>query len=138
MEQVFEFVGNHLLLVTALVVLLAAFVFTENKRGGQSVSTHEATKLINREKAVVLDLRAQSEFNNGHIVDALNVPYTSLSTRLAELEKYKDRPIILVCKMGQHSGAAAKVLAKAGFEQVIRMSGGMAEWGSSNLPVVKS
>ncbi|MCF7981401.1 MAG: rhodanese-like domain-containing protein, partial [Pseudomonadales bacterium] len=107
MEQVFEFVGNHLLLVTALVVLLAAFVFTENKRGGQSVSTHEATKLINREKAVVLDLRAQSEFNNGHIVDALNVPYTSLSTRLAELEKYKDRPIILVCKMGQHSGAAA-------------------------------
>ncbi|MCF7982121.1 MAG: rhodanese-like domain-containing protein, partial [Pseudomonadales bacterium] len=61
-----------------------------------------------------------------------------LSTRLAELEKYKDRPIILVCKMGQHSGAAAKVLAKAGFEQVIRMSGGMAEWGSSNLPVVKS
>lgn len=138
MEQVFEFIGNHMLLATALVVLLIALVVTENKRGGQSVSTHEATKLINREKAVVLDLRPQAEFKSGHIVDALNIPYTSLSGHLTELEKYKDRPIILVCKMGQHSGAAAKILMKAGYNQVTRMAGGMAEWGSSNLPVVKS
>ena len=138
MEQVFEFIGNHMLLATALVVLLIALVVTENKRGGQSVSTHEATKLINREKAVVLDLRPQAEFKSGHIVDALNIPYASLSGHLTELEKYKDRPIILVCKMGQHSGAAAKILMKAGYNQVTRMAGGMAEWGSSNLPVVKS
>jgi len=138
LEQVIEFVSNHLLLVTALVVLLVALVVTENKRGGLSVSTHEATKLINREKAVVLDLRAKSEFQSGHIVDALNLPYTSLASRLNELEKYKERPIILVCKMGQHSGAAAKILMKAGYNQVTRMSGGMAEWNSSNLPVVKS
>ena len=138
MEQVFEFIGNHMLLATALVVLLIALVVTENKRGGQSVSTHEATKLINREKAIVLDLRPQAEFKSGHIVDALNIPYASLSGHLTELEKYKDRPIILVCKMGQHSGAAAKILMKAGYNQVTRMAGGMAEWGSSNLPVVKS
>lgn len=138
MEQLFEFVGNHVLLVSAFVVLLIALIVTENKRGGQSVSTHQATQLINRENAVVLDLRAQSEFNSGHIVDALNVPYTSLAQRLGELEKYKEQPVILVCKMGQHSSAAAKQLMKAGFTQVKRMTGGMTEWGSSNLPVVKS
>jgi len=120
------------------VVLLILLMVTESKRGGQSISTHEATLLINRENAVVLDLRAQAEYNNGHIVDALNVPYTSLNDRLGELEKYKERPVILVCKMGQHSGAAAKQLMKAGFTQVKRMRGGIAEWSSANLPLVKS
>lgn len=138
MEQVFEFISNHMLLVSAFVVLLVALLVTENKRGGQSVSTHQATQLINREQAVVLDLRAQSEFNGGHIVDAVNIPYTSLASRIDDLEKYKERPIILVCKMGQHSSAAAKTLMKAGFTEVKRMTGGMTEWGSSNLPVVKS
>lgn len=138
MEQVFEFIGNHLVLTGAFAVLLIALLVTENRRGGQRVSTQLATQLINREQAVVLDLRAQSEFNAGHIVDAINVPYTSLSSRLADLEKYKEKPVILVCKMGQHSGAASKMLMKAGFTQVKRMSGGMTEWSSSNLPLVKS
>lgn len=138
MEQVFEFIGNHLVLVGAFAVLLIALLVTENKRGGQSVSSQIATQLINREQAVVLDLRAQSEFNAGHIVDALNIPYTSLSSRLSDLEKYKEKPVILVCKMGQHSSAASKMLMKAGFTQVKRMSGGMTEWSSSNLPLVKS
>lgn len=138
MDQVFEFIGNHLALVGAFVVLLVALLVTENKRGGQSVSTQQATQLVNREQAVIVDLRAQSEFNAGHIVDALNIPYTSLSSHLGDLEKYKEKPVILVCKMGQHSSAAGKVLMKAGFTQVKRMSGGMAEWGNANLPVVKS
>lgn len=126
------------MLVSVFVLLLIALMVTENKRGGLSVSIHEATKLINREQALVVDLRSQSEFNSGHIVDARNVPYTSLSTRLGDIEKYKEKPIILVCKMGQHSSAAAKVLMKAGFARVVRLSGGMSEWGASNLPVVKS
>jgi len=138
LEQLFEFIGNHYLLVSTFVVLLILLMVTESKRGGQSISTHEATLLINRENAVVLDLRAQAEYNNGHIVDALNVPYTSLNDRLGELEKYKERPVILVCKMGQHSGAAAKQLMKAGFTQVTRMRGGIAEWRPANLPLVTS
>ncbi len=138
MDQVFEFIGNHLALAGAFAVLLVALLVTENKRGGQSVSTQQATQLVNREQAVIVDLRAQSEFNAGHIVDALNIPYTSLSSHLGDLEKYKEKPVILVCKMGQHSSAAGKVLMKAGFTQVKRMSGGMAEWGNANLPVVKS
>ncbi len=138
MDQVFEFIGNHLALAGAFAVLLVALLVTENKRGGLSVSTQQATQLINREQAIVLDLRSQSEYNAGHIVGALNVPYTSLSSHLTDLEKYKEKPVILVCKMGQHSSAAGKVLMKSGFTQVKRMSGGMAEWGNSNLPVVKT
>ncbi len=138
MDQVFEFIGNHLALAGAFAVLLVALLVTENKRGGLSVSTQQATQLINREQAIVLDLRSQSEYNAGHIVGARNIPYTSLSSHLADLEKYKEKPVILVCKMGQHSSAAGKVLMKSGFTQVKRMSGGMAEWANTNLPVVKT
>lgn len=138
MEQAFEFISNHLLLVTAFGVLLAALLVTENKRSGQSVSIAMATQLINREDGVVLDLRSQSEYNTGHIVDAVNIPYTSLVSRMTDLDRFKDKPLILVCKMGQHSKAVSKTLTKAGFSRVLRMQGGMAEWGGANLPLVKS
>ena len=138
MEQAFEFVSNHLLLVTAFGVLLAALLVTENRRSGKSVSIAAATQLINREEGVVLDLRAHSEYSAGHIVDALNIPYTSLVSRMTELDRHKEKPLILVCKMGQHSRAASKSLMKAGFLRVVRMQGGMAEWSAANLPLVKS
>ncbi len=138
MEQAFEFISNHLLLVTAFGVLLVALLVTENKRSGQSVSIAMATQLINKEDGVVLDLRSQSEYNAGHIVDAMNIPYTSLASRMTELDGYKDKPLILVCKMGQHSKAISKTLMKTGFSRVLRMQGGMAEWSGANLPLVKS
>ncbi len=138
MEQAFEFVSNHLLLVTAFGVLLVALLVTENRRSGKSVSIAMATQLINREEGVVLDLRNQSEYSAGHIVDALNIPYTSLASRMTELDRHKEKPVIVVCKMGQHSRAASKNLMKAGFLRVVRMQGGMAEWSAANLPLVKS
>ncbi len=138
MEQAFEFVSNHLLLVTAFGVLLVALLVTENRRSGKSVSIAMATQLINREEGVVLDLRNQSEYSAGHIVDALNIPYTSLASRMTELDRHKEKPLILVCKMGQHSRAVSKTLMKAGFLRIVRMQGGMAEWSAANLPLVKS
>jgi len=67
----------------------------------------------------------------------VNVPHTSLESRLAELEKYKEKPVTIVCKMGQHAGTAGAMLRKAGFASVSRLSGGMTEWRNQNLPVVK-
>ncbi|MDE0191086.1 MAG: rhodanese-like domain-containing protein, partial [Gammaproteobacteria bacterium] len=64
-------------------------------------------------------------------------PYTALSTRLSELEKYKSRPVVVACKMGQHAGAAGTTLRKAGFENVSRLKGGVTEWLNQNLPTVK-
>ncbi len=138
MEQFFEFVGNHPILVGAFLVILALFVRNEVARGGRSVTAQELVNLVNRDGAVVVDVRDKHEFSQGHIVDAINVPHVAISSRLGELEKYKQKPLVLACKMGQHAGAAGTVLRKAGFENVSRLKGGIAEWRNQNLPVVKS
>lgn len=137
MSQLFEFVGNHPILIGILAVLLTLFIRNETQRGGRGVSPQELVNLVNKEGAVVIDVRDSKEFAAGHIVDAVNVPHTSLEGRLAELEKYKEKPVTIVCKMGQHAGTAGAVLRKAGFASVSRLSGGMTEWRNQNLPVVK-
>ena len=137
MEQLFEFIGNHPILVGAFLLIFALFVRNELVRGGRAVTAQELVNLVNRDGAVVVDVRDKNEFAQGHIVDAINVPHTALSGRLAELEKYKEKPLVLACKMGQHAGAAGTVLRKAGFQNVSRLKGGVAEWRNQNLPVVK-
>jgi rhodanese-related sulfurtransferase len=135
--QLFEFIGNHILLVGLFAVLLALFIRNEMQRGGRTLSSQELVNLVNRESAVVVDVRDTKEFESGHIVGAVNVPHTVLEARLNELNKYKDRPVVLVCRMGQNSGAAGATLRKHGFENVARLTGGMAEWRNQSLPVVK-
>lgn len=136
MQKLFEFIGNHYILVGLLVALLIAFLINEGKRGGAAISTQSLVRLFNQEGAVILDIRDSKEFDLGHIVDAINIPYASFDTRAVELEKYKDKPIVLICKMGQHSGAIGRKLKALGFTDVRRLSGGIAEWTASNLPLV--
>lgn len=93
--------------------------------------------LINRKDGVVLDIRDKKDFDAGHIVDAIGMPSTKLASHLWELDKYKSRPVIVVCRMGQHSGDACKTLQGAGFTEVVRLRGGMAEWRGQNLPVIQ-
>ncbi len=138
MEQLFEFIGNHPWLVGMFLVLLVLFIRNEMNRGGKSVSAQELVTLVNNENALVLDIRDRKEFEAGHIVDAVNIPYSSLETRIDELTKFKERPIVLTCKMGQHAGAAGTMLRKKGFENVSRLTGGIMEWRNQSLPVVKA
>jgi rhodanese-related sulfurtransferase len=138
MDQVFEFITNHPYLVGGFVVLLALFIRNETQRGGSSVSAQQLVALVNKEDAVVLDLRDQKEYASGHIANAVNIPYSALESRLSELDKFKDKPIVLTCKVGQHAGAAGTALRKNGFPNVSRLSGGIAEWRNQNLPVVKA
>ena len=138
MDQLFTFIGNHPFLVGAFVLLLALFIRNEMQRGGSSVTAQQLVDLVNRENALVLDVRDRKEFDAGHIVDAVNIPAAALESRLGELKEYADRPVIVVCKMGQHAGAAGIVLRKNEFTNVSRLAGGLAEWRNQNLPVVKS
>ncbi len=138
MDQLFEFIGNHPFLVGTFVLLLALFVRNETQRGGKSVSAQQLVDMVNREDAVVLDVRDKKEYDAGHIVDAVNIPYASLESRLSELKDYKERPLVIACRMGQHAGAAGTLLRKNGFEQVSRLTGGIAEWRNQSLPVVKT
>ncbi len=136
-EQIFEFIGNHYVLLSIFAGLLIAFFITEGKRGGAAISSTHLVNLVNREDALIVDLRDMKAYGNGHIVGAMNLPYTSFDTRANELDAHKQRPLVLVCKMGQHAGAIGRKLKALGFEDVRRLSGGMAEWTASSLPVVK-
>jgi rhodanese-related sulfurtransferase len=138
MDQVFEFVVNHPFLFGAFAVLLVIFIRNETQRGGRSVSAQELVNLVNRQDAVVVDVRDKKEFEQGHIPHAVNIPYASLDSRISELSDYKEKPIVLACKMGQHAGPAGTALRKQGFVNVSRLSGGIAEWRNQNLPVVKA
>jgi len=138
MNQIFEFIGNHPILVSAFVILLVLFIRNETRRGGRSVSAQQLVDLVNRENALVLDVRDKKDYDAGHIVDAFNIPFASLDGRVNELKKHRDRPIVVACKMGQHSGTAGSVLRKHGFENVSRLTGGVTEWRNQSLPVVKA
>lgn len=138
MDQLFTFIANHPYLVGAFAVLLALFVRNEMSRGGATISAQELVQLVNSEDAVVVDVREKTEFDQGHIVDAINIPHGSLEARLEELNKYKDKPLVITCKMGQHSGSAGTMLRKAGFENVSRLRGGITEWRGQSMPVVKA
>jgi len=138
MDQLFVFISGHPYLVGAFAVLLGLFIRNEMSRGGATISAQELVQLVNNEGAVVVDVRDKAEFDSGHIVDSVNIPYTNIESRLSELKKHEGKPIVLACKMGQHSGAAGTALRKAGFEQVSRLRGGITEWRGQNLPVVKA
>lgn len=136
MALFFEFLAEQWLLASALLVVIVMLFVHEGRRSGPSVTPQQAINLINKEDGVFLDLRDAADYKQGHIVDAINIPATKLASRLVELEKYKDKPLVLVCKMGQQSGAAGKQLKEAKFERVYKMSGGMTEWGNLQLPTV--
>lgn len=123
------------MLVSLLCVLVYAYAWTEKAKGGKSLSTHGMTLLVNKGDAVVVDLREAAEFKNGHIVDAINIPHNKVAERMSELAKFKEKTVILVDKMGQHTGNAGRTLRKEGYE-VNRLEGGMSEWQNQNLPLV--
>ena len=137
MEQLIEFIINHPVLTGSFAVLLAGLAFTEMRKGGQSITTQELTRMMNAGGATLVDLRDKKEYSRGFITGAINIPHISLKTRMGELDKHKSETVILVDAMGQHTGAAGKQLKDAGFEQVVRLSGGISTWQSESLPLVK-
>lgn len=138
MDQIIEFSVNHWPLVVSFVVLLALALNMEFKRSGKALTTHEVTAKINSEDALVIDVREAKEFKAGHIVDSINIPLIKLDSEIKNIEKHKSRAIIVVCQLGQHSGQAVRKLEVAGFENVSRLSGGIAAWRAENLPVIRS
>lgn len=130
------FITEQWLLVSILSVLVVALFIVESRKGGAALSHHQATRLLNDNQAVVVDVRESKEFSSGHIVDAINIPFAKLNERCSELNKYREKTLIVADKMGQHAGAAGKILKEKGFT-VSRLQGGIAEWQGQNLPLVK-
>lgn len=137
MDRFIEFAVNHWELFAALAVTLILLAISEARKGGPKLSPQAATRLINRENAMVLDIRPKKEFQSGHITGALNIPLAELDKRIGELEKYRQRPLIVVCNLGHSTAAAVRKLQQAGFDQAYKLSGGITEWKAQSLPVVK-
>lgn len=136
MEQFIEFIGNHPILAALWLVAMGAIVFYHQRTGSKSVSPQGAVMLINRSDAVVVDVRDKKEFEAGHIVDSINIPLISLKKRAVELKKHASKPVVVVCKLGQHAGEAAKILGEEGHEDVVKLAGGVTEWKAQSLPLV--
>lgn len=139
MTEVMEFVARHPLICTAWLALLVMLVTSFVKRSaGKSVSSQEATMLVNRQDGIWIDIRDQATFRKGHIAGAHHIPLSQIESGTpALLEKHKETPIILVCTSGQTAQRAASLLHKQGFSALHVLRGGMNEWQSASLPVVK-
>ncbi|WP_368045276.1 rhodanese-like domain-containing protein [Gilvimarinus algae] len=136
MDDFFRFLSQEWMLVGILVVLIYVYAWRERLKNGRPVTTSEATALINTDAAIWLDVRDASEFKSGHMVDAINIPHGKLAEQMDSLEKYRDKVLIVVDKMGQHAGSAGRQLGNKGFD-VRRLSGGISEWRNQSLPLVK-
>ncbi|HTF85051.1 rhodanese-like domain-containing protein [Cellvibrio sp. ARAG 10.3] len=132
----FVFISQEWLLVSTLVVLIYIYAWRERIKSGRPISVHEVTQLLNKDSAVLLDVRDSAEFKAGHIVGAINIPFSKVAAELDKLESYKSKIIIVADKLGQHAGSVGRTLEKQGFV-VRRLSGGIAEWQAQNLPLVK-
>lgn len=106
-------------------------------RAGREVGVVDAVQLINRKDALVIDVRDTGEFDAGHIAGARHVPEKQLAERLKELEKFKDRALIVVCRSGTRSGAAVQVLRGNGFNEAVNLSGGIGAWQQAGMPLEK-
>ena len=140
LNQIFEFAVNHLYLVAAFVVLLALVFFNEFKIATQrfaSLSPAAAVQLMNSEDVVVLDVREPSETAAGKITRAIQIPAGAVKTRLGELEKHKDKTLLVYCKTGARAGGACKELSQNGFAKVYSLNGGLQAWQEAHLPISK-
>jgi rhodanese-related sulfurtransferase len=134
-----QFIQNNLLLFVVAFVSGAMLLWPLVRRsaGGPWVNPTQATHLINREDALVIDVREAGEFAAGHVLGAKNVPLARLVTGAGELAKKKDRPVIVYCDGGDRSGKALAALKKQGYTRAANLSGGLGAWQQAGLPLEK-
>lgn len=138
MDQLVEFANNNSLLVLALLASWAAVMFYEFRLKAATVSqvsAADAVRIINK-GALIIDVRPSSAYEAGHIVNAKNITMEAIEAD-QNVHKKKNKPLLTVCENGMTSGKAANLLRKAGFESVFSLKGGLRQWRSENLPLVK-
>ena len=131
------FVFDNWFFSVPFFLFLVLYFSAEMKRGGKRLSHIELTKMVNKENAILVDVRDREDFEKGHITNAKNIPYKDFDKRLEELNKYKEAPIITICAMGRNAALSAEKLQKHGFLKTYVLKGGLASWQQESLPLVK-
>jgi len=140
MDQLIEFATNHPLLSGGFIVVLGLLIWTELMRkvqGLQELSTAQAVVWMNDPESAVIDVSPAADYNKGHIISAKNIALSRFADPDAEVQKLKDKKVLLVCKTGQTASQAANNLKKAGGSSVAILKGGMAQWMSDQYPVTR-
>jgi rhodanese-related sulfurtransferase len=135
-----QFIISNILPISLAVisgVMLFWSIFGKHIRGIKEVDCSAALQLINHKNALVLDVREEDEFKAGHILNSRLIPLGKLKERIGELEKYKEQPIVVVCRTSVRSGSACGLLGKQGFTQIYSLAGGIMAWQKANLPLDK-
>ncbi len=128
---------SWLLSLTAIVSGAALLIPLLLKRGsaGVSVTTGEATRLINTRNATIIDVRSSDEFASGHIVGSRNIPSEQLESRLGDVGRNRSNPVIVADADGRRSGAVSALLRRSGFAEAVSLQGGLAAWREAGLPL---
>ncbi|MCE7914805.1 MAG: rhodanese-like domain-containing protein [Nitrosomonas sp. PRO4] len=142
MESLFQ---NHFLLrvenllfaITALISGLLLLWQLVSQRGIKEIDARVAVQLINQQNALVLDVRDESEFAVGHLPNSKHIPSEKIEERWVEIEKFKEKPIVMIYRSGIRSNQPSLILKKNGFAQVFNLMGGIDSWKRANLPLVK-
>lgn len=132
--QFLEFMGNHPFLFLVLGLLIALFFLVDSKASGKKISPNEVSMRVNQDGAHIIDIRPKAAFDQGHITGSRNIPFDVLRTHIDEL-KALNKPLIIVCDMGFQSGAVVPLIGR---DDVFRLSGGINNWRSQNLPLTST
>ena len=135
-----EFIKENILLIGLAVGSALALVWPMLNRGAAgvpSVSATEAVMLMSRSKVLVLDVRDDAEYAAGHIQGAKHIPLASLNDRLKEIEKFKDKPVLVHCQKGMRARTACSILQAQQFTQLHQLQGGLDAWHEAKLPLSK-
>lgn len=125
-----------MLIAVALASGVALVVPTLGK--GSGLSPQDMVQLMNREKAVVIDVCEPDEFARGHVVGAKNLPLGELEAKLSQVAKNKSNPVVMFCQVGARSARAAATAKKLGYENVQSLAGGLKAWQAANMPIEKA
>ena len=125
------------MLITVALASGAALLFPVLSKGN-GLSPQDMVQLMNRDKAIVIDVCEPDEFARGHVIGAKNLPLGQLEDKLALLVKNKSSQVVMVCQVGARSARAATTARKLGFENVQSLAGGLKAWQAASMPVEKA
>ena len=140
LDQIIEFSTNHPMLVMSFAAVAGLIGFTEFRNltaKFTSLGPSAAILVINQDDSVLLDVREHNEVSEGALNDAIHIPLSDMSKRITEMDKHKDKHVVVYCRSGNRSTGVCRTLTSRGFEKVYNLSGGIMAWQDAHLPISK-
>lgn len=135
-----EFISQNILLVLLFVTSAGMLLWPTISKligGSREIGTLETTRLMNSGNALILDIRATTEFSGGRIPKSKNIPLAEIDKRIDEIAKFKDKSVVVASGANTRASAAMRLLKQRGFADVYQLQGGFGAWQQASLPVEK-